>query len=112
MQTDEVPVEKAVQIPDEAAAQTAEFKIISSDQDQEEKWFFSTVFQLVGSIMTYLEDEIHQEGWHELVGRLHYTADKMIEAGYPLPVAPRRSKRHRQPEPFLVIPAFKKKLID
>ena len=112
VQTEGIPVEKVVQIPDEVATQTAEFKIISSNQDQEEKWFFTTVFQIVGIMMTYLDNELaatSADGWQDLTSRFHYAADKMIEAGYPLPVPPRRSNRQTKLEPFLAIPAFKKK---
>jgi hypothetical protein len=36
-------------------------------------------------MMTYLENEIAADGWQDLIGRFHYAAEKMIEAGYGLP---------------------------
>jgi len=107
VQTDEVPVEKAVQSPDEIATQT-EVRIVSYEQDQEEKWFFSTLFQTVECMMNYLETEIHAEGWSDIINRFQY-ADKMMDAGCPIPATLRRRKRHQKAESFIAIPRRSKR---
>jgi hypothetical protein len=117
-QTDDEPVETAVQTSADAATQTIEMvdeavqqsvenetqtPAIDNEKEAEEQYFIVTLLQIVGALMPFSEARSEVEEWSELVEKFNFIAGKMATRGYPVKLASaavRRSVRQtRQYQP-------------
>ena len=84
--------EKAVQQSEDSETQTVS---IDKDKEAEDQYYFSTLFQIVGMLMSQSEVENQTAEWRELAEKFNFIAAKMVERGYPVKLATtyRRSQR-------------------
>jgi len=90
-QTTEVE-EKAVQPYEDTATQTAP---IDKEKEAEDQYFFTTLFQIVGMLMSQQEAEGQSAEWREMLEKFNFVAAKMSQRGFPVKTATtyRRSQR-------------------
>jgi len=124
-QTDEVPIEQATQTSRDSETQTAEmeekaaqtsrdrdtqtvevqekavqFEDIEKqakekEQEAEIQFFMSTMTETIGKMMEHITAETTQPDWKDTLEKFQFMIDKMVQRGYPMKLATRRSSRRQ-----------------